>query len=101
MQWHGWAALLKLPRSATRTNTVSCGLNMDSLLAVKTFGLYYGTKPELPCQGRGEYNKRKSAAYTAGQQEGPNMDWNELKNTSLFPVGEPNDAYAQYFDGQS
>lgn len=29
------------------------------------------------------------------------MDWNELKNTSIFPVGEPNDAYAQYFDGQS
>lgn len=29
------------------------------------------------------------------------MDWNELKNTSIFPVGESNDAYAQYFDGQS
>lgn len=29
------------------------------------------------------------------------MDWNELKNTSIFPVGGPNDAYAQYFDGQS
>ena len=29
------------------------------------------------------------------------MDWNELKNTSIFPVGEHNDAYAQYFDGQS
>ncbi len=29
------------------------------------------------------------------------MDWNELKNTSIFPVGKPNDAYAQYFDGQS
>lgn len=29
------------------------------------------------------------------------MDWNELKTASIFPVGDPNDAYAQYFDGQS
>ncbi len=29
------------------------------------------------------------------------MDWNELKQQSIFPVGEPNDTYAQYFDGQS
>lgn len=29
------------------------------------------------------------------------MDWNELKAASIFPVGEPNNAYAQYFDGQS
>ena len=29
------------------------------------------------------------------------MDWNELKQQSIFPVGEPNDDYAQYFDGQS
>ncbi len=29
------------------------------------------------------------------------MDWNELKAASIFPVGEPNNAYARYFDGQS
>lgn len=29
------------------------------------------------------------------------MDWNELKAATIFPVGEPNSAYAQYFDGQS
>ena len=29
------------------------------------------------------------------------MDWKELKETSIFPVGESNDAYARYFDGQS
>ena len=29
------------------------------------------------------------------------MDWNELKETSIFPVGQPNDAYARFFDGQS
>lgn len=29
------------------------------------------------------------------------MDWNELKATSIFPVGQPNDAYARFFDGQS
>lgn len=29
------------------------------------------------------------------------MDWNELQQTSLFPVGQPNDAYARYFDGRS
>lgn len=29
------------------------------------------------------------------------MDWNELKQQSIFPVGETNDAYARYFDGQS
>lgn len=29
------------------------------------------------------------------------MDWKELKETSVFPVGAPNDAYARYFDGQS
>ena len=28
------------------------------------------------------------------------MDWNELKAASIFPVGEPNNAYARYFDGQ-
>lgn len=29
------------------------------------------------------------------------MDWKELKETSIFPVGGPNEAYARYFDGQS
>ena len=29
------------------------------------------------------------------------MDWNELKAASIFPMGEPNNAYARYFDGQS
>ena len=29
------------------------------------------------------------------------MDWNELKAASIFPVGQPNDAYARFFDGQS
>lgn len=29
------------------------------------------------------------------------MDWNELKAASIFPVGEPNNAYARHFDGQS
>ncbi len=29
------------------------------------------------------------------------MDWNELKETSIFPVGQTNDAYARFFDGQS
>lgn len=29
------------------------------------------------------------------------MDWNQLKATSIFPVGEPNEACARFFDGQS
>lgn len=52
---------------------------------------------------KGQRGTIKKTAADHGPETGGSvqMDWNELKETSVFPVGQPNDAYAQFFDGQS
>lgn len=44
---------------------------------------------------------QQEGAVTAGSQDGDDNGRAAFEAASLFPIGEPNDAYAAYFDGQS
>ena len=76
-------------------NAKAHGVTKEEIAAVITHTAFYAGWPK----GWAAFNLAKQA-WT--QEDAPALtDKEKFQKESIFPIGEPNDAYAQYFIGQS
>ena len=75
-------------------NAKNSGVTKNEIVAAITHTAFYAGWPK----GWAALNLAKEVW---NEQEGALTEKDRYQNTLLFPIGEPNDAYAKYFDGQS
>lgn len=74
---------------------------MTPLLDGKTIGTYMGTVGRVTTDDNFTHYREPSTITRARNRRTQGNDMNSKEFDQMFPLGEKNDAYAQYFTGQS